>query len=241
MKYKLFEFVGSPGAGKTTLSKKISEKLMITNENIFLFSAESVHSSKAKKITLFDRLVTIFVFIKIILYTLSKIHLGNDYSIKEWYSWLKRLHNEWINCIANRRYLQENCLDYEIVISDSRILGKLIFEISDPRNIVGIKLIDLLIANLHFLIPPTIIIEHLIVISANSDEAENRTFSRTFNKVRTFLSEEKRNIFFNNADELSDILLQKSSIYNVRRISKINTTNLSIEESCDRLSSVLQL
>jgi hypothetical protein len=89
-----------------------------------------------------------------------------------------------------------------VVVSDSRFVGKLIYEVADPRNAAGLGLLEPLCAAAAGLPPVTI--DLAVVVAVPPKVAVRREAERTENRVRPDLDPARRAEFFRRAAALSE-------------------------------------
>ena len=238
MSLAIIEFIGSPTSGKSTLSKALHQNLLSRNILSHLCSNEIIVKNHLKRrLKVPYNLLTMLIVFVISVYSLFSLKL---YSVglkkgKGYLKWLNRLRNELNNSIKWRKIISETFSGNKIIISDAKILGKCLFEIGDPRNIIGFALLPIIMKALQLL--PSIDIEHIFIIVADSQHAIRRESRRKVNRVRPFLLPYQRKEYFYNSEKLSYMVYKSFGYKN--KISLIHTSNSRIETSLERILAQL--
>ena len=231
MVMKIVEIIGSPASGKSSLSRKIYEYLLTCNANPHLLSFETVNIQNlrrdhTKKRDMFLRVFLVVVIAFRTLTCTSWMKLGKN--LWGWIAWLRRVSAEWIDCVIHRRLLLNGDLNCDVAICDSRILGKYLFEMADPRNMAGLKIFNTFLFGQNLM--PVIPVHELIVTKMDHKDVMRFAGSRSSNPVRKELSDEEREKFFKEAQVLSDLILKSKIVSSVENLSNADVMKDELED-----------
>jgi len=207
MSATIVELIGMPGAGKTELCAEICKGLREKNKKIFEINSENVDplELRVKYKSLLSTLIRGGIVFLILLSSLPYFfRWGNGTNGRGWISWVRRVSREWFDCVVYRKFVQNISEDYDFIVCDSKFSGKYIYEIADPRNVVGINMLGVFMCGLRC--SPKIPIRHMVILQVDPRVAYQRVKGRTFNQVRKELSDGYTEIFFEKAHQLSRTL-----------------------------------
>lgn len=194
------EFIGSPAAGKSSVSRQIASSQCQAKEDCLLLPDDlDFFTDILPSLTLFDNVKSWLLVADIIILTIF-IRRNRPDSFPEWFSWLRRIRMEWRNCTAYAQKIRNMSLGDRMVLCDSTIAGGFLMEVADPRNPLGTALLP---KALHWLGRIPMLPSAVAVITVPPEMAIERESRRTTNRVRLFLTDRQRTQFFRNAHALS--------------------------------------
>lgn len=193
---KVIQFIGPPCSGKTAISKIVEEKIRQQNFRVFYLDKKPEQGVYSR---FSDKILKIISFFLVFIFSLSAVSKLRKIGLKNNLAWIRRFCSEWHNSIISRRYLLSIISQYDYVIADHCLESMYLFELADPRNILGLKLYGL--ANYFMKYFPAIKIENSFFVYAAHDVLKERLKYKS-KEVRSGLSDEQKDIFFRTAIEL---------------------------------------
>lgn len=197
---KVIQFIGPPCSGKTAISKIVEEKIRQQNFRVFYFDKKPEQAAYSRFVY---KILKLILFFLVFIFSLSAINKLRKIGLKNNLAWIRRFCSEWHNSIISRRYLLSLISQYDYIIADHCLESMYLFELADPRNVLGLKLYRLAIYFMKYF--PVIKIENSFFIYAAHDVLKERLKYKS-KEVRSGLSDEQKDIFFRIAIELVDKL-----------------------------------
>jgi len=234
---KIIQFVGPPCSGKTAISKALFDKFKSKNIDVFYFDRKPINFLDYSKFR--DRILISILFASVFFYSLCYLKSIVKIGFKNNLIWIRRICMEWENSIICRRFLISISNKYEIIIADHCLESMYLFEVADPRNVVGLKLLGIVIFFMKYL--PLIKITNTFFTYTTSNILKDRLKYK--NKIVRFgLSDLEKDIFFNSSiDLLNFIRINLPMPYFSKKYEFIDTSFRSSQENSEYIYNKIML
>ena len=204
---KIYGFIGPPCSGKTDVSTLIFDRLIEQKFRVFYFDKKPKEFKKYYQFV--DRCYEVILYGTVFLYSLLFIRKMLQVKIKRNVSWIRRFSKQFANSMICRRFLLSIAIKYDYILVDHCLESMYIFEIADPRNVIGLRLWKVMMAFTRFF--PTVETDGSFFLYAEPPVLMDRLRFKD-KEVRKGLSEKEKESFFESTSNLIEVIRSNLSM-----------------------------